>query len=316
MKTSALAILLSAAAALFSPPSSEAAVIGIVYPECCEAYDTAIKNFRMELARGGIAGGDAEIYEQKPSADPMSWTNAFRKFVGVDADLIVVLGDDMLDVACREKTKIPVLFGFVADPSRARCIDSEENPGGNVTGVTSRTPLFTLLEKAKQIIGLSTVGVFALAGDPVSASTLKEMHSLGGELGFRVVPLSFSSRADLVAAFEGAPKLDLLFLPNFAVGMGPMQAVSKAAEAKRVPTVSLRPVEGVSSVLLSLYPDSAEQGTLMGRMALQLLQGEPPGKMKVETPKKIEFEVNMGAARNLGLKVPMSILQSATKVNK
>jgi len=36
----------------------------------------------------------------------------------------------------------------------------------------------------------------------------------------------------------------------------------------------------------------------------------------VQSPKKIELEVNLGLAREYGLKVPMSVLNSATKVNK
>jgi ABC-type uncharacterized transport system substrate-binding protein len=67
---------------------------------------------------------------------------------------------------------------------------------------------------------------------------------------------------------------------------------------------------------LSVYPNTEEYGTLMGKMALALLQGASPRETPVITPKKVDFEVNVGLARKLGLKMPMSVLNSATKVTK
>ncbi len=307
---------LAAAFLLLLPAASHSTVIGIVYPECCTAYDTAVKALKTELARGGFGAGDAEIYEQKPSADPMSWSNAFRKFVGVDADLIVVFGDDMLEVACREKTRIPILFGFVGDPERFKCIKAMDSPGGNVTGVGSRALLFTLLDSAGKVKGCSSLGVFDLEGDPVSAAHLREIEGLAGELGARVTPISSPRREDLATALEGAPPPDLLFLPSFAVGTAGFAAILNAASNRRIPTVSLRPSEAGQDILLSLHPNPDEQGKLMGEMAVRLLKGESPGKMKIQNPRNIEFVVDMGTARKLGLKVPMSVLETATSVRK
>ena len=83
---------------LLSAPA-EGKVIGIVYPECCDAYDRALSVMKKELTGAGFGEGTVEIYEQKPSSDPMSWSNAFRKFIGVDADLIIIFSDEMLEIA-------------------------------------------------------------------------------------------------------------------------------------------------------------------------------------------------------------------------
>jgi putative ABC transport system substrate-binding protein len=310
------AALLAAATTVLFPAPGAATVIGVVYPECCEAYDIALKGLRTELAAGGYGAGQAEIYEQKPSSDPMSWSNAFRKFVGVDADLIIIFSDEMLEIACKEKTKIPVLFGFVADPAGAKCIKSEESPGRNVTGVSARTPIYTLLAKSQNIQKFSTVGVFDLKGSAISSATLKEIGSHQGEFGYSVVPIPAEKRDEMASALSAAASFDVLFFPNFSVGLEESAAISKTAADKRIPVISLRPSESGSRSLLSLYANPEEQGKLMGRMAVRLLKGESPAKTSVVNPKKIELEVGVGVAKQLGLKIPMSVLQSATKVNR
>jgi ABC-type uncharacterized transport system substrate-binding protein len=54
----------------------------------------------------------------------------------------------------------------------------------------------------------------------------------------------------------------------------------------------------------------------MGAMAVKLLKGDKPSTTSVQSPKKIELEVDLGLARKYGLKIPLSVLKSATKVNK
>jgi phosphopantothenoylcysteine synthetase/decarboxylase len=80
-------------------------MLGIIYPESCSFYEAATEAFKAHLAANGFGPGQLEIFVQKPAADQMSWTNAVRKFGAVDADLIVVWGDSLLQTACREKLK-------------------------------------------------------------------------------------------------------------------------------------------------------------------------------------------------------------------
>lgn len=310
------AFLLLAVFVCFQPLPSSASdkVIGVVFPECCQAYETAAETVKGMLTK---AGHKAEnIYIQKPSTDPMSWTNAFRKFVGVDADLIIVFGDELVEIACSAKAKVPVVFGFVTNPERAKCVKSAASPGGYVTGVSGKTPIHTLLEKTRRIKPFKSLGVFSLKGDGFSAHTLKEIEKLGQEQGFAVVPIELKTRSGAADALTAAPPFDVLFLPNFSIGQENVHHVITAAAARNTPTLSLRPADAGYSSLLSLYPDPAEQGRLVGEMALDILGGGDPGTTAIRSPKQIELELDIAAAKGLGLKVPLDILKSATKVRK
>jgi len=311
----ALAMAL-AAGVLVLPASAGAKVIGIIYPDCCIAYVNAAKTLKAELAKGGYGADQAEIHEQKPSADMMSWANSFRKFVGVDADLIVIFGKELLETACREKTKIPVLFGFARNPESVKCVKTRERPGANTTGISNQTPLFTLLDKAKAVTNFQNVAVFTLDGDSHSDHTMKEVRGHEGKLGFKTVVLTTKNRKDLPRIFREAPTVDLLLFPYFAADKAALAELQQIAGQRRIPIISLKPPGDADSFLWSMYPNLEEHGVLMGKMAVDLLEGVSPGDTPVVTPKKIELEVNVGLARKLGLKMPMSVLNSATKVTK
>jgi putative ABC transport system substrate-binding protein len=316
MRFFTLSALVLTAAALVLPASAGAKVIGIIYPDCCVAYVNAAKTLKAELAKGGYGPGQAEIHEQKPSADMMSWANSFRKFVGVDADLIVIFGEELLETASREKTKIPVLFGFARNPESVKCVKTRERPGANTTGISDQSPIFTLLEKAKEVTKFQTIAVFSLDGDTHTDETVKEVRSHEGKLGFKTVSLAVSNRKDLPRVFREAPGADLLLFPDFAADREDLAELQQIAVQRKIPIISLKPPDTADSFLLSMYPNLEEHGVLMGKMALELLQGVSPGETPVVTPKKIDLEVNIGLARRLGLKMPMSVLNSATKVTK
>jgi putative ABC transport system substrate-binding protein len=311
-----LTALVLAAGALVLPASAGAKVIGIIYPDCCIAYVNAAKTLKAELAKGGYGADQAEIHEQKPSADMMSWANSFRKFVGVDADLIVIFGAELLETSCRERTKIPVLFGFARNPESVKCVKSRERPGGNTTGISDQTPIFTLLDKAKKVANFQTIGVFALEGDKHTDHTVKEIRGYEGKLGFKTVSLSASNRKDLARILREASSVDLLLFPDFAADKETLTELQQVAVQRKIPIISLKPPGDADSFLLSMYPNLEEHGVLMGKMALDLLHGVSPGDTPVVTPKKVDLEVNVGLAKRLGLKMPMSVLNSATKVTK
>ncbi|MHB8835627.1 MAG: ABC transporter substrate-binding protein [Candidatus Methylomirabilia bacterium] len=292
-----------------------AKMMGIIYPETCSFYDAATAAFKAHLAANGFGPDKLEIFVQKPAADQMSWTNAVRKFAAVDADLIVVWGDSLLQTLCREKIKTRVGFGYVLEPGLNSCVRSASNAGGTATGVGAHTPLRTLVATARLMTDFTTVGIMTFPDDPVSRAHIEELKPYEKELGYTVSVINVAQRAEAVAAFRNAPAPGLFLLPNCSLVSGQIEELLAVAAAKKIPTISLMPPRGAVAALLSLYPSPEEQGQLLGEQAVQILGGGSPANPLL-LPKKIELEVNLPLARQLGVKTPMSLLSTATKVIK
>ncbi len=310
-RATALAIALGFALAA----GAEAKMMGIVYPEACTFFDTATDALKAHLAANGFGPDKLEIFIQKPAADPMSWTNALRKFAAVDADLIIVWGDALLQGACREKLKTRIGFGYVLMPDLNPCVRSASNASGTATGVGAHTPLQTLVAKARLMADFTTVGVLSFPDDAVVQALLEELKPFEKELGFTVSVISAAKREEAAAVFRAAPAPGLFLLPNCPLAAGQIEEILAIATEKKIPTISLLPPRGAAAALLSLYPSPEEQGRLVGEQAVQILRGGSPA-IPLLLPKKIELEVNLPLARQLGVKTPMSLLETATKVIK
>jgi len=315
MRGFALAVCAAVLVAL--PATSSAKVLGIIYPESCGTYDTATEALKAYLAANGLGPGNLEIFVQKPAADPMSWANALRKFAAVEADLIVVFGDSLLQAACKENIRTPVGFGFVLEPSLQSCARSAANPGGGATGVTAKTPLGTLLTKARLMTEYTTVAALDIPGDPVAKAQIEELRAREKELGFTVTVIPAARREDAVAALRAAPQIGLFLLPACPLGGGQLEELLATATERRIPTISRSPPRGKATAMLALYPSPEEQGRLVGEIAVQILtKGPAAAPVAPLSPKKIELEVNLPLAKQLGVKVPMVLLESATRIIK
>lgn len=310
-------VRLAVAAAMLLPPAAGAKTLGIIYPETCSFYDSATDSLRSYLGQRGWGEDRLKTFVQKPSADPMSWANALRKFDAVEANLIVVWGDSLLETACKEKLRAPVGYGFVFEPSLCACSRGSWNPGGSAAGVTSKTPLHTLLAKARLLAEYRSVAVLEPAGDRFTKALIEELRGIGAELGFTVSTHAVLPGADAVEALNKAPGDALLLLPTCSLITGQTEALIAAATERRMMTASLQPPRGSMAPLLALYPSPEEQGRLVGELAVQILEkGIGSAPAAPVAPKKIELELNLPLARQLGLKIPMALVESATRVIK
>ncbi len=88
------------------------------------------------------------------------------------------------------------------------------------------------------------------------------------------------------------------------------------AAERRIPTVSLQPPRGQNAPLLSLYASPDEQGRLVGEIAVGLLKNGIAAAPGAPHAEKVDLEVNLPLARQLGVKIPMALMESATRVIK
>jgi len=269
----------------------------------------AVENFRIHTHEG--------FSVQKSAADPISWANALRKFASINAELVVVWGDALLQMACREKTGVPLVFGFVMKPELCSCARTSRNPSGNAVGASFWKPPKTLLAKARLMAQYRTVGVLALPDDGLGQDLAEELRGMSKELGFTVTLIPVPRREAAAAAFRASPDIGLLFMPTYPLPAGQYEELLAVASERHVLTVALQPPRGKAAALLSLYESPEEQGRLTAEVAVAILRkGILAAPATPLAAKKIEFLINMPLAKQLGVRIPMALLETATKIIK
>lgn len=290
-----------------------AAVISSDLPRYREAHRAFVKS----LAQKGYDQSNVEIIMQSPNPDPISWANSIRKFNAIGADVIVTYGAPVTLAAMREVEDIPIVFVDVYGPVETGITRSMTAPGRNLTGVSSKVPMATLIKTILALKPIRNMGVIYSSREVGSVVQLKEIKRIAAQQGFAVIDVGVSSSAALDTALNSMlPLVDCIYVSESSVGCRGLDKIVHKATDHQIPVISQIPDAADKGALVSLEVNPAEQGQLAGEYVTKILNGRKPAQMSISTPKKVELIINMKAARALDIHVPFQVLSAATKILK
>ena len=281
-------------------------------------YQQAQAAFMDILRAGGLDESKVEVYVQTPNPDPISWANSVRKAVGVSADLIITYGAPATLVAKREARSLPVLFADVYDPVGLGIVKDLMVPGGDISGVSNKTPIETLLRTFGDVFKGQSIGALYSPDDQGSILQVEELEKAAGKFGWKIVRQSVVKSSALAAdAADLCSRADALFVTDSALLQMQLPAILAAARQENIPVISQVPGLADRGALMTLEADPAEQGKLLGVHALQILVAHQKAlALPVRTPRKVSLVINMKVAQELSLTVPFQALSLATRIVK
>jgi len=294
----------------FAVPAAAAdRTVGVIMSGNIGHYQEVHKAFVAALVKEGFDQSKVDINLQRPSADPMSWTNAAHRLTVAEVNVLVTYGAPAALAAIREAKGIPIVFAGVYDPN-AMGVSAK-----NVTGISSAVPMTSLLKYAKKIVPFTRLAVVYNEQEPDSVRQANELTQLESQYGFQTVRMAVGRSAD-AGKLVFAGKADAVFISVSAVVNEAIDVFVKTAHDAKVLTISQTGGTAEHGVILSLAPSATEQGAAAARFAARLLKGEKPEGMPVEIPKQVELVLNLKEAGELGIKVPFDLITDATRVIK
>jgi putative ABC transport system substrate-binding protein len=311
LKRKVLLLLVSMALGAACVAQAAEKTVGVVLSGDLPRYKEAYNSFVSALEKGGYGPGKATVYLQTPNPDRMSWVNSVRKFVGVEADVIVTFGGAATTTAIKETNTIPIVYSFVYDPEA--CGVKKKN----TAGVSSKVPMVTLLKTLKSVTPFSKLAVVYNPDEADSVEQYEEAAKNASALGYQVNKVACKTAGEVKGkAAAAAGSCDAVFVTASAVvGKAAPGIISGSMKAGK-PSVSQSPDLAGQGALLTLAPSASEQGELAAALVAKILAGAAPGGLAVENARKVDIVLNLKAAKTLGIKVPFDVLNAATKVIK
>ena len=233
------------------------------------------------------------------------------------ADLIVTYGAPASLAAKKESRDVPVLFADVYDPVALGIVKDLVVPGGEITGVSGKTPLETLIKAYGEIQPAKKMGVLFSSDDRGSVLQVEQLETLARNQGFKILKQDVKRPDGVPEALSAlAGQVDCLFAAESAVLNLRLDDILNFSAQNKLPLLSQTPGLSDKGALITLEADPAEQGQLVAVYALQILAGKKAHTLPVFTPKKVSLVINLKAAEKLNLKVPFQALSMATRVIK
>jgi putative tryptophan/tyrosine transport system substrate-binding protein len=294
-------------------------VVGFLSSRSSDVDASLLTAFHKGLAETGFVEGHNVSIEYRWAKGrydqlPAMAAELVRKPVAV----LVSTGGTVAAKAAKAATRtIPVVFTTADDPVKVGLVDSLNQPGGNLTGITA---LF--IEAASKRLELlhellpraATIGLLV---NPTNPATLIESSVVqAAARGHRVAILSASTDREVDLAFEGLKQMRvdaLLIAADPFLFARADQLVALAAQ-EAIPTLYFRSEFAQAGGLISFGSNFADFFRVIGLYAGQILRGAKPAELPVQQPTKFELVINLKTAKALGLTVPPSLLSQADEV--
>jgi putative ABC transport system substrate-binding protein len=214
-------------------------------------------------------------------------------------------------------TTIPIVVGASGDLVDAGLVASRSRPGGNLTGLESRST--ELLGKQLEVLkaAVPTITRVAVLVHPAMPGHERIPGNIEPEartLGLRLLHVEAGEPETFAAAFTAmiAHRAEALVIVDFA-RPSPEQLVELAV-VHRLPTIAAPRFLAEAGGLLAYGVNPRDLCQRSASYVDRILKGAKPADLPVEGPIKFELVINLKTAQALGLTIPPILLFQADKV--
>jgi putative ABC transport system substrate-binding protein len=294
--------------------------IGILLPNPPSLSPMLLEAFRQGLRENGyVEGQNIEIEYRFGDGKSDRYPDLAAELVRRKVDVIVTASTRPTKAVKNATSTIPIVMAAVADPVGTGLIASLAHPGGNVTGLSMRSPdlsgkrLQLLKEVAPRVRRVGILWNPANEGNTVS---WQDTQTVAQRIGLKLQSIEVRTPPDFERGFEALTKIPA---DAFAVLRDPLvnnltDDLVKFAAKNRLPAIYEAKEIVLAGGLMSYAPNHAELYRRAAYFVHRILTGSRPAELPVERPMRAEFVINLKAAKEIGLTIPAHVLQRADNV--
>ena len=298
--------------------------IGFLIPASLSAVALRTAAFQRGLRDLGYVEGQNMTIEWRSAEGKLDLLPSLAaELVRLKVDIIVAAGGDPPVRAAKQATQtIPIVMANASDPVGAGLVASLNNPGGNVTGL-STAPGPEIYGKHLELLKetfpkLSRVAILSNPANQFSALALREAKATARAFKVSLQILEARNPDEFDTAFAAATKerAGALLVVEDPMFFGERRRLAKLAAKSRLPAI-YGILEYVEVGGLMAY--AADRTDMFRRAATyvdKILKGTKPADLPVEQPKKFELVINLQTAKQIGLTIPPNVLARADRVIK
>jgi len=318
------ALLLAPCSAVEAQQTGKVFRIGFLDAGTAAGSAVLVDAFRRELSKlGWIEGKNITIEyrfaEQKNDQLPELAANLVR----LKVDLIVVTAGTPALAAKKATTTIPIVMANVGDPVGVGLVASLARPGGNVTGNSGLTGELNSkrLEVLKDAVPkLVRVGLLRPPEDTTTQDLqLKDLRLAAPLLKLKLEEIKTQADAKgLESAFQTAKLKQVGAIMTYVTNrfFAERKRIVELAGKYRLPAIYHQKAFVDAGGLMSYGTDYDDLYRRAAVYVDKILKGAKPADLPVQQATKFEFVINLKAAKQIGLTIPVRVLERANQVIK
>lgn len=256
--------------------------IGVIQTVEHGALDQSREGFIAALDDSGI---DYELDYQNAQGDQSTCQTIANTLVNDGDDLILAIGTQAAQATAGATTEIPIVGTAITDYAQSELVESNDAPGGNVTGSSDLTPVADQIDMLHKLLpDAQTVGILYCSAESNSEVQVKLAEEACAELGIATERYSVSSSNEIQQVVESAVgKVDAIYAPTDNTIAAGMSTVGMVANENKLPVIAGCDTMAEDGGLFSYSINYYDLGYKAGEMAVRILRdGENPAEMPIE----------------------------------
>lgn len=287
--------------------------IGIIQMMDHVALNGAKDGFIQALADNGYVDGEnIQIDWKNGNGDTNNLTTIAEQFANDNKDLVLAIATPAAQAMASKTTTIPILATAVTDFEVAGLVESNEKPGGNISGTTDMNPISEQMDLLFQLCpDTKTVGFLYNSSEDNSRLQIEKAKEYLDAKGVAYTEKTVSSQNEVQQATQSIiSECDAIYLPTDNIFASSMPIVKDITVSAKIPTFcgeSGMVENGGFATLGITYPGLGYQA---GEMAVQILEGKANiSEMPVVGSSEFEYCINKEVAEALGIEIPAELQQ-------
>ncbi len=287
--------------------------IGIIQYMEHAALDASREGFIKALKDNGyVEGENLKIDVQNAQGDQSNLSTISDRFVSNKVNLVLAIATPAAQSIAGKTTNIPILATAITDFVSAKLVNSNEVPGGNVSGTTDMNPIKEQMDLLVKLVpDAKTVGVIYTSSEDNSILQAALAKEAIEKLGLKYVEATVTNSNDVQQATQSiVGQCDAIYLPTDNTLATAVPVVHGVTSQSKTPVICGESGMVDNGGLATLGINYYDLGYQTGLMAVKILKGEAkPETMPIESATGFDFAINGTVAEEIGLKIPADLQQ-------
>lgn len=283
-------------------------IIQIIEHDC---LDEARRGFVQGLQECGYTDGEnIKIDYQNAQGDQSVCNSIANNFVGSKKDLVLAISTPAAQAISDITKDIPILITAVTEPQSCGLVDSENSPGGNVTGTSDLIPVDKQIGLIKKLLPHAQKVAVLYSSNEINSKYQAEMAKVSAKkLGMQTLDYTVSNSNELQQVCEHMDStVDAVFVPTDNLVVACMPIVSKVMTSRKIPIICSESASVKNGALATYGIDYYELGKQTGYQASKILNNEAiPKDIPIEHAKQTKLSVNRSVLHELGIDLPSEL---------
>jgi putative tryptophan/tyrosine transport system substrate-binding protein len=281
-------------------------------------YDTSlVEAFRQGLREVGLIENRDIILDVVWVGDDPE--EAVNEVLRRGADILIPCGSSASVAAKRKTSTIPIMFLSVGNPIAMGLVESLPHPGRNATGFSDILGDLSgkLVDLAGELIKpQTTIDYLWQTTWPDGQNRFQATEKAAQAAGMNLRSKGIADVAELdsaLTAMKQSGSKALIVQPS-PISYGQRGRIIASAMKNGLGTIYAFPIAAREGSLIAYGPDYIQMYRRAPLYVDRILKGTKPADLPVELPTKVEFLINLHAAKMVGIEVPLSLLIRADEL--